>query len=373
MSKFRHVGSALISAALVGALALPALALAADKPADGKADGAAASAEQTRTIVDLAGREVTVPAEVTKVAVLTGPAYETVIMLGAEDQVVITGNKAGKSGWANVVCPEYAAIPNVEDATSPNVEELMAQGVQVVLFWDSYPEVTQALEDAGMAVVVTQLGNDGIDTPEEFLELKKREIMVVGEVFGGAALEKAQKWCDYADETVKFVTERTADLAEDEIPSVYYVRGPEALKIHGGESYTYYLVTMAGGDLVSKDDDELLYTTTMEQAMQWDLAYIFMGRVDNVELITEDPAWAPIKAVKDGNVYVNLKSVGPADYSTDCFLLMEQIATILHPDLFADVDMVEEVKEYFAEFYDTQIDDEQAQRVLSFQAPEEAK
>ncbi len=369
--KFRF-GSFIVAAAVAATLGLPAFALAAEStPAAQTGDQKAAAEEQaqTRTIVDLAGREVTIPANVTKVAALTGPSYETVIMLGVEDQVVITGNKGGQSGWATVVSPEYSQIPTVENATSPNVEELMALGVEVVLFWDSYPDVIEALDEAGIPVVVTQLNNDGIDTCEEFLELKKREITIVGEVFGGDAVEKAAKWCDWADETVAKITERTSKLTEDEIPSVYYVRGPEALKIHGGESYTYYLVTMAGGDLVSKDDPQLLYDTTMEQAMEWNPEYIFMGRVDNVELITEDPAWQPIKAVQDGNVYVNLKCVGPTDYSTDCFLLMEQIATILHPDLFADIDMVEEVKAYFKDFYDTEITDEDAQRVLSSQGP----
>ena len=326
--------------------------------------------EETRTIVDLAGREVTIPANVTKVASLTGPSYETVIMLGAEDQVVITGNSSAQSGWAHVVSPEYADIPAVQDATSPNVEELMDLGVEVVLFWDSYPDVIEELESVGIAVVVTQLGDDGIDTAKEFVDLKKREIMAVGEVFGGEALERAQAWCDYVDETVAYVTERTGQLAPEDLPSVYYVRGPESLSIHGGESYTRYLVDMAGGDLVSKDDPELLYTTTMEQVLEWNPEYIFMGRVDNVELVTEDPAFAPVQAVKDGNVYVNLHSVGPADYSTDCFLMMEQIAKILHPDLFEDLDMVEATKAYFRDFYDYELTDEQANQVLNYQGPE---
>ena len=74
--------------------------------------------------------------------------------------------------------------------------------------------------------------------------------------------------------------------------------------------------------------------------------------------------------MKDGNVYVNLHSVGPADYSTDCFLMMEQIAKILHPDLFEDFDMVEATKAYFRDFYDYELTDEQANQVLNYQGPE---
>ncbi|MBC3804389.1 ABC transporter substrate-binding protein [Acetobacterium fimetarium] len=324
----------------------------------------------THTVVDLAGREVTIPNDVTKVATLCGPSYETAIMLGAADQVVMTGNKMGATGWANVICPEFANIPVSENAMAPNVEELVSKGTQVVLYWDAYPDVIKALEDAGIAVVVTQLDKTGVNTDADFLKLKEKEVTLVGDVFGGDAVEKAQKWCEYAEKTTTSITSKTANLTANEIPSVYYVRGPEALSIHGGQSYTNYLVDMAGGSLVSKADDELLYTTTMEQVVQWNPEYIFMGRVNNIELITQDPAWSSIQAVKNGKVYVNLKGVGVADYSTDCFLLMEQIAKTLHPDLFKDLNMTEEIKSYYNDFYNYKLTDEQANLILTFKTPE---
>lgn len=328
------------------------------------------SAKATRTVVDLAGRKVTIPANVTKVASLTGPSFETVIMLGAVDQVVMTGFRNASSGWAAEVCPPYAKIPVAKKATAPNIEELVELGVDVVLFWDAYPEVIESLNKVGIPVIVTQVNDDGIDTHEQFVELKKKEIMLVGEVFGGAAVEKAKKWCRYVDKTVKYVIGRTGKLDPASRPSVYYVRGPEALSTHGGESYTRYLVDIAGGDLVNKKDRKLHYSTTMERVMEWDPAYIFMGRVNNVELITKDPAWAPIRAVKDGRVYVNLRGIGPTDYCTDCFLLMEQIAKTLHPKLFEDLDMVKAVKSYFADFYGYKLTDKQAEYVLTFKGPD---
>ena len=44
--------------------------------------GAPVEAADTRTLVDLAGRRVVIPARVNRVASLTGPSFETVIMLG---------------------------------------------------------------------------------------------------------------------------------------------------------------------------------------------------------------------------------------------------------------------------------------------------
>ena len=73
-----------------------ALAAFGFKSTMGHADTPASGGK--RTVVDLAGREVEIPENVTKVAALTGPVFETIIMLGCESQVVITGNKMGKSG-----------------------------------------------------------------------------------------------------------------------------------------------------------------------------------------------------------------------------------------------------------------------------------
>lgn len=321
----------------------------------------------TRTVTDLSGNVVTLPEDVTKVATLCGPSLETAIMLNQTDKVVYTGNKGGQGAWAKIVDPAAAEIPVTDDATHPNVEALLDAGVQVVLYWDAYPDVTKELEDAGIAVVVTQENAPDIHTSEEFLKYKEKEITLVGDVFGGDAVDKAAAWCDYAEKTYGSIIGKTKDLADR--PTVYYVRGPKALTIHGGNSYTRYLVDMAGGDLVSKDDAELMYDTTMEQVLNWDPEYIFMGRVNNTDLIIDDPAWENIKAVKDGHVYVNEKGVFVPDYSTDCFLLAEQIAKTLHPDAFADLDLTKSVKDYYHDFYNYDLTDDQANRILNSQDP----
>ncbi len=345
---------------------------ASEKPTQTPAAETTEAAQEpaTRTVVDLAGRTVTIPADVTKVAPLVGPGYEKVILLGGVDKVVITGNKMATSGWATVVAPEYADVPVTESATDPNIEELVSLGVQVVFYWDAYPEVIEKMEAAGIAVVVTQLEDNDLSTVEDFVALQKQEVLLFGEVLGDEAYAKAQKWCDYFDEQVDFVTSRVATLSEGQYPSVYYVRGPEALSIHGGNSYTARLVEMAGGDLVSKNDNVGLYTTTMESVVQWNPEYIFMGRVNNIELITEDPAWSSIKAVQDGNIYVNPKGVMVWDYSSEGFLLMDFVAKTLHPDLFADMDVIEQIKEYYSEFYGYDLTTDQATLIYNFKTPD---
>ncbi|MBS5450214.1 MAG: ABC transporter substrate-binding protein [Coriobacteriia bacterium] len=362
-------------AALGGAaLVVPALAVAADSTSDAKDAPTGSNAQDgqaggTHVVNDLAGIDVELPVDIKHAAVMVHPSFESVIMLGAWDQVALTGNKNGQSGWSKVVCPAYANVPAVENAQEPNLEELSSAGVDVVFFWDSYPDTIEKIKDLGIPVFTTQVANSGVQNWEQFLTFKKHEITGVAEVFGGEAIERAKRWCDWVDKRAELITSKTSKIAKEDLPTVYYVRGPEATTAHGGVSNTRWLVDMAGGDLVTKDLDQTMVDVTMEQIIQWNPSHIVMGRVDNKELVTEDPNFAPIKAVQDGNVFVNLHGLGPTDYCSDCFLLMEQIAKDLHPDLFEDLDMVAEVKDFFHEFYGYDLTDDEAQRVLTYQPP----
>jgi len=55
--------------------------------------------------------------------------------------------------------------------------------------------------------------------------------------------------------------------------------------------------------------------------------------------------------------------------SSEGTLLMEFIAKTLHPELFQDLNMVQEVKDYYAKFYNYTPMDDQANRILKFLPP----
>lgn len=326
---------------------------------------------QTQTeptkVTDLAGRIVTVPADVTRVAALVGPGYEKMIMLGQVNKMVLTMPISSK--WAPVIAPAIKDIPTTASFQDPNIEDLLNKKVQAVFFWD-YKQPVDKMMAAGIPVIATQVSSGNPTSAKDFVEFQKKEVQIFGNVLGPEAKQKADQWCAYFDEKVNYVMSRTGKLKASEKPSVYYVRGPEALTVHGRNSYTEWYIEMAGGDLVSKNTaKEILDTVTMEQVLAWNPDVIFMGRVDNTDLIMKDPKWSDIKAVKDGKVYVNPNGVMVWDYSSEGPLLMEFIAKTLHPELFQDLNMVQEVKDYYAKFYNYTLTDDQANRILKFLPP----
>ncbi|AEF84983.1 iron(III) dicitrate transport ATP-binding protein FecE [Treponema primitia ZAS-2] len=323
-----------------------------------------------RTITDLAGRTVKVPINPERVAPLVGPGYEKIILLGEVDKVAVTGNRMAVTSWAPVIAPAYKNKPVINSATEPNIEELVGLGVDVVFYWDSYPDVIAKLDEVGIPVVVTQLGNGNPGSIDEFIRFQKEEVLLFGEVLGDKAFARANEWCTFFDEKVNFIRSRVASLRADQKPDVYYVRGPDALTIHGRNSYTMWLVELAGGNLVSKNSQiELLYTTTMEDVVKWNPEYVFMGRVNSTDIITKDPAWSGIRAVRENKVLVNPKGIMMWDYSSEGLLLMEFIAKTLHPDLFPDLDIRQEIKEYFKRFYGYTLSDDEADRIYHYQDP----
>lgn len=301
--------------------------------------------ETTREIVDLAGRTVSIPNSPQHIATIEGPSFEKIIMLGGGERIAITRSiDFSKQFLIDVFAPYVKTIPTVEDPANPNIEELLSLGVDVVFYRDSYPEALAKLEEAGIPVVVTQI-LAAPETNEEFFDLQKKEMRVIAQVLGGEAIEKAEKWCNYFDEKVSYVTSRTNDVSTK--PSMYYIKGPTALDSFVTNSYITYWAELAGAENLSVEFGQQV---TMEQIIKWNPQFVFMGRVGDKALITNDPSWASISAVVSDNISVNPVNV-QWDYSSQGILQLQIMAKTLHPELFKDLDIPSLIKTYYSAFY----------------------
>ena len=57
------------------------------------------------------------------------------------------------------------------------------------------------------------------------------------------------------------------------------------------------------------------------------------------------------------------------DMGLQKILLVEYMAKILHPDLFDDLDMVRELKEFYSRFFSYDLSDDEAERILERKDP----
>jgi len=336
-----------------GRIAILVLALGIAATAAAAADGI--------TITDVKGRQVEIPRTVERVACLTGACYEKVFLLGQADK--IAARAATYPPWMFQTNPNAKTIPTF---SAPNTEDLMSRRVEVAFAFDR-PQQLDALAAAGIAAVVATA--PVVDDEAAFAESVRREVRFYAEVLGAKAA--AETWCTDFDRRLATVAGRMATLAAKDRPRVYYLRGPDAQTTHGRDSNIRWYGEMAGGDMgLSRQARPGIVQLTIEEIVLWNPEVIFVGRQYAPTLVTQDPRWRDVAAVKNGRVYTIPDGVFFWDSSSEGGLLMEFMAKILHPDRFADLDLAAEVKGYYRQFYHYSISDDEVGKLLHGDGPD---
>lgn len=328
----------------------------------------------TREVVDLANRTVTVPMVPKKVATMQGPSYEMVFMLGAKDQIgLVRDDHRTAYPLALLTNPElssYPAISGVGPQTPVNVEEFVRQGVDLVIYWNIAQEL-EKFDTAGIPAIVINWSSSKPTNLEEAIAEKKRPLTLLADVLGGKAPERYAKWENYLDETVEFLRSRTEKIPPDKRPVVYWGNswGSNILstwQLTPGQ----FEVALCGGKLVGVDQGGQFPEVTKEQLLAWEPEVII---VDNhghdpeqiIEELKTSADWASLPAVKNDRLYRIPAGVFFLDKGTSSPVYYYWLAKQLHPDLFADVDLVQELQYYFRTFYDYELSAEEAERVLA--------
>lgn len=374
--------SALVAAGALGMLASRANAAPASGSSDGtvstSAPGSAAGDSYPRTVTDLSDNGVTVESQPQSVGALLGNSFEHIFFLGAADRVSCR-MKLGTNGWMSVVDSEFDnyGIEEFEapSCREPNVEELVSLGVDTVFYWADLADQKKNMEDVGITVVESNPSAVTFESVEEMRALMKREMNLYAAVLGGGAQDRASQWEKYLDEKLDLVLERTKGLSDDERPTVYCIRKQEdGLQCFAKSSYMSMLTEAAGATLVTKDVETDLSgftTVTIEQVAEWDPEYIFMGWLNDTTLISDNEQWASVSAVQTGDVYLLPCSLNSTDwaYYAEAPLELLYIAKTIHADLFDDIDMEQEIVDFYHSFYGAGLTTDDATAMLNRQDP----
>ena len=181
----------------------------------------------TRQLTDDAGRQVSLPARVTRVISLAPNLTEIVFAVGAGDKLV------GRTSYCDYP-PEAKSVAEVGDTRTPALERIIALRPQVVLVSTaSQLEVfTQQLQSHNIAVFVTD--------PHD-LEGVFRSIEQIGEITGTK---------EQSDSLVKKLRERTnavQQAVKDKQPvRVFYQLSAEPLITAGHDAFVTDLMRRAG-------------------------------------------------------------------------------------------------------------------------------
>ena len=370
--QFVKVGSGAAAVAVVAGLAgcssgsgsASASASASAASDSASAASASASAAATQTITDLKGDTVEVPTEINSIVDLWHAHNQVIMMLGAADKLVGTTEVFKKRPWPNIIYPRLAEVEALVVGTGAgevNYEEALKLQPDVVFASDK--DVTETARKQGLTTVnVAFQDYDGL----------REDIKVTAQVLGGDAEDLAKEWQDYLDANIKLVEDRMKDIKDEERVKVLHIASSDSFtKVDGTKCIVDEWIKLAGG-VNALDKEGNLIEVTMEEIVAADPEVIIMGvgAASAVEALKADEAWSGITAVKNGAVYANPNGVFSWDrYSGEEALQVLWAAKKFNPDKFEDVNIEQETKDFYMQFYGYQLTDEQTQQILNGENP----
>ncbi len=314
------------------------------------------------TITDCIGREVELKGIPKRIATLDPFAGQTVIMLGHGDNMPATVGGVKRDLLLQAISPTLAEAKVVKESGAINAEAVLAMGIDILFIkGDMYENTSEKekIEMTGIPYVVINY---------ETMEEQFKAFSVIGDALKESS--KAEMMINYYKDAIKRVEERVKDIPLEERPKLYHSVN-EALRTDIEGSLGAEWIGVTGVENVSLEGDLLLKDrktfTTLEQIFVWDPDIIICNESGVDKFILQDEKWAGLRAVREGNVYqipIGVSRWGHPS-STETPLAILWLANLLYPQYFSDIDIKNEIKEYYKTFYDFEVSDEIIENILS--------
>lgn len=303
------------------------------------------NSSQTRTITDVYGRSVTLPQTIESCATV-GSAARFVVYAGGQDKLIALTEMDVPASLARpytmVYAEEFAELPTTSNGnhlleTSVDGEALLSLEPDVIISSRSAQECDDLQSKTGIPVI-------GINYQDQiFTENVFDSILVVGETLNTSS--HAQKVVDKLKEWQKDLSDRTANIPEDQRPTCYAgAVNYKGAKSFGG-TYAQYPPFVAANinNVADTATDSGSIEVSLEQLGKWDPDYLFLNAA-NMELLKKDYAanqafFDNLKAFQTGHVYTqpsyNMNGTNIELAICDAYF---DGATV-YPEAFADIDL----------------------------------
>ncbi len=308
------------------------------------------------TLTDDTGREVTLerlPQRIVVAGRATFIVVNTLLAFPEGRERLVTGESRDiqSMDFYRVMIPHLDPEHFLEKDAGP--EQIAAFNPDIVLM-KSY--MVDKLGPGLDALGIPYIGLD-LETPEQFYA----DLRLLGKLLGNEA--RAEALIDFYHQQLDALEQRRADV--EERPRVlvlsYSDKGGEvAFKVPPRTWIQTTEVVMAGGDPVWAQDVEGggWNVVGLEQIAAWqpEVIFVIAYNRDSGEVAAKlrtDPNWATLPAGQQGAIYGV-----PTDYyswdTPDPHWLLGVIwmSTKLHPEAYADLDMIEKVKLFYRTVYD---------------------
>jgi iron complex transport system substrate-binding protein len=232
------------------------------------------------SLVDDAGHHVSLARPPTRIVSLAPGHTELLFAIGAGDRVV------GRTRWCDYP-PAVDAIPSVGDGLNPNVESILAQNPDLVVFYASpsnEPAIAR-LERLGIATV-SMLTDDLAD------------FIRAADLLGTLTGEK-----DRSDSLIGWLQHEVSTLeatrSTETLPTVLMVAWDNPPIVIGSTSFLSQIVELAGARNAFADVDRPSLTVSIETIVERDADLVLIASDSGIPAWAERPEWRVVPVVRD--------------------------------------------------------------------------
>ena len=199
-------------------------------------------------------------------------------------------------------------------------------------------------------------------------------MLTIGEVLGEAEYERAKTFNTYFNSKVAFVADRTANLTEEDRPSILYLGSisPNYV-VYGMYASISEYIYKAGGANVATSVTNPLGTAIVdaEAILAWNPDMIMVSTTPTLMSgFLANEALQGLDAFQNDAVYINPQGVyGWHSKVPETPLQVLWLAKTIHPTLFTDVDLNAEIKSFYSTYWEYNLTDLEVSYILNATAP----
>ncbi len=333
------------------------------------ASASSAAAGDVVTFTDSTGRKVEVPAKIDRVAV-TGPISQMCMLTFAPDKMVGLSNELSAAEM-KYVGEEYGKLPVYGQIYGGkgdfNKEAVASADPQLILdIGEAKKSIVEDLDEIQAATGIPCVHIEAtLDSYDEAYEL-------LGELLGEET--RAAELSDYCAQTYASVKSAMENVPAEERVKVAYLLGDAGLNGMAKGSFQGTVVDMMANNVVEVENaggSGLGSEISFEQIALWDPEMIIFGPDSICDTVADDPSWATLTAIKNGNYYqvpgepYNWISSPPG---INQILGLQWFARLCYPDQFED-SMADVAKDYYKMLYNYELSDDEVATLLKNAEP----
>lgn len=305
------------------------------------------------TVTDMMGKTVNISAPVKRVVILQSYWVEVAHLLGADDKIVGISKSAKDSIWIPDHIKNRTVVGDI--FTGVNLETLVSLKPDVVITDTGYgkaEDVIKSIEAQGIPVV--RMFCSSFDD-------QLKAIRLIGSVLNASA--KADELTNYLSNKFNKIKEIALKIPGSERPRVLMMSSVKEglVSTYSNSTWGRAVEDVGGINIAYREfPNQAWPKVSVEKVLAWNPDIIIVVSFDEktlsqtIQLLTKDP-WNKTAAAKNGRIYGVLAGGRDKeaflDWGPRMLIGYMQLAKIIQPKYFKDLDWRKEADELLTKFY----------------------